>query len=209
MVAGAIAFGATVLCARLAPTTRNWSGLWATALIVSAAIPLLGAIFTALSAWFPILEPTSTLLLPIGGPIDLSVFAGPGEGPAATPSDVATPPTLIVFAIIAGAVVCLARLYSGRRKAIGVSLRAHGPRQLRGHSYWISHEVDTAFAIVGVVPRRAPRIILPARIIEELPERELVLILRHEQAHIRRRDDQIGVMLRALTALTWFIHSCS
>ncbi|MBD2842054.1 M23/M56 family metallopeptidase [Erythrobacter rubeus] len=204
IIAGAFAFGAAVLCASVMPATRHWSGLWGSALVATFAIPPLGALLNLANTWFPLVPSGNGFLMHLDGVVDLSAFAGPGEPQIIAAGGMPSFATLIALAAVLGAAISLSRLYVGRRKAIGVALGAKGPMRLHGHTYWVSDQVDAAFAVAGLIPRRTPRIVIPARMAADLPERELLLVLRHEQSHIARRDDQIGLILRSIAALIWF-----
>ncbi len=49
-----------------------------------------------------------------------------------------------------------------------------------------------------------PTILLPSRLLDELNERQIRSIIRHEVEHIRRWDALLTLLARAVTALHWF-----
>lgn len=56
-------------------------------------------------------------------------------------------------------------------------------------------------ALLGV---RAPRILLPPRLCDQLDRKQLQYVFLHELAHVRRHDVLVEWLLAALTALHWF-----
>ena len=54
-----------------------------------------------------------------------------------------------------------------------------------------------------VVGAWRPRIVLPTPLIERLTTREMADILRHEAAHVRRRDPVLAAILQAACAVAW------
>lgn len=64
-----------------------------------------------------------------------------------------------------------------------------------GLPIWI---VDTAYPVAAVAGIFRPRLLLSARLIAECPEGEMDAIIRHEAAHLRRRDNLLRAAMRCL-----------
>jgi beta-lactamase regulating signal transducer with metallopeptidase domain len=64
----------------------------------------------------------------------------------------------------------------------------------------VSADVTTPMAIGPIWPS----IVLPARLVEDLSEKELDLVVRHEAAHLARFDDHMVVVQRTIQALFAF-----
>lgn len=60
----------------------------------------------------------------------------------------------------------------------------------------------------AVVPFAAggwrPVIVIPVALIRQLPSAQINLIIAHEEAHLRRRDPAVGVLLLLMKSLFWF-----
>ena len=61
--------------------------------------------------------------------------------------------------------------------------------------------VDTNFPVAAVSGVLRPRLILSSRVIEECTAEELAIVVRHEAAHARRRDNLVRACLLALPDL--------
>lgn len=59
-------------------------------------------------------------------------------------------------------------------------------------------------AVPMVLGFRRPAILLPARLVEELDEVQMEHVLRHELAHVRRRDDWANLFQQMIKALFFF-----
>lgn len=190
----------------LAPPAKHWTALWATGLLLSAFVPLAGG---AISAFAPSIEAPTILAstsVAFSGMFDASLFSGPGEAAGTpSPSFLSEHGAAVLFGIyLAVLMTLLARLAAGRGRAHMVARHAAGPYELDGIAYWVSPEADAPFAISNSLWRDSARIIIPARFDARLSDQALALILRHEHAHIERHDDQLGIVLRVVLAVSWF-----
>jgi hypothetical protein len=80
-------------------------------------------------------------------------------------------------------------------------------RELPDFGTVLLHAGELPPATVGIV---RPRILLPARLYEQLDARAVQLILRHEAVHQRRRDglfNSVVVLLRGLLAISPFVRA--
>ncbi|NVE95152.1 M23/M56 family metallopeptidase [Altererythrobacter lutimaris] len=188
------------------PILKFWGGLWATGLIVSVFIPLAGGALTVLAPSMQtpaILSATPGVLHTV---FDASLFSGPGEMTGNVSPIIIRDvgPTLLLGLYITVLLTGLIRLIAGRRRAQAMAFQAQGPYELDGIAFWVSSEAGAPFAISRGFGQDNARIIMPARFEAQLNDLSLSLILRHEQAHIKRRDDQLGLLLRVVVAVCWF-----
>jgi beta-lactamase regulating signal transducer with metallopeptidase domain len=70
----------------------------------------------------------------------------------------------------------------------------------RGFGIHLTPHISTP-AVLGF---RRPQILLPARVVEDLTEPQLLNLVRHEMAHIKRNDIQIGWLVSVLLCFYWF-----
>nr|BAV56287.1 hypothetical protein [Lysobacter sp. RH2180-5] len=189
-----------------------WLALWLLAVAPTAAALLWHALGEAAPRW-PL---PAALPLPA-----LEAFAATGADSAATAPRAADTapvldlPLLLMALYLAGAtwqsLRWLRATWAVRRLAraalpAGNSLpgshsRAEQARlRERGIELRLSATATTAFALGW--PQRA--VIVPARLVERLDDRQLALVLRHEAAHLRRRDPERAALMAWVQAALWF-----
>lgn len=98
---------------------------------------------------------------------------------------------------LVGAIAMVAVLGSQQRRF----LRALGQLRRREDESWQTDRVDAGPAVVGVL---RGRIVLPADFDSRYNELERDLVLRHERAHLARRDPLANVIASALRCVYWF-----
>ena len=59
-------------------------------------------------------------------------------------------------------------------------------------------QLDIPFPLVALAGIRRPRLLIARQVLEEIPADELRVVLRHEIAHARRRDNVAGLLMSAL-----------
>lgn len=86
---------------------------------------------------------------------------------------------------------------AGRARQCHRLLRACGsPRsRLDGHQLWI---VDTQYPVAAVMGVLRTRLLLSRRILSECTDAEVASVVRHELAHLRRRDNVVQAAMRFL-----------
>jgi Zn-dependent protease with chaperone function len=112
-----------------------------------------------------------------------------------------SPGLLLIVAATAAAILFLAaasrafRAVAAGRRCIRL-LRSCGTRaDAAGRlPLWI---VDTPYPIAAVTGVLRPRLLVSARIVRECPPEEIDAILRHEAAHVRRRDNLLRALMLA------------
>jgi hypothetical protein len=65
-------------------------------------------------------------------------------------------------------------------------------------------QLDTEFPLVALAGICRPRLLVARRVLEQLPEDELHVVVRHELAHARRRDNVARLLLTALPDILIF-----
>ncbi len=104
---------------------------------------------------------------------------------------------------VAGVLLLWTRLLSGRLRVRAMALQAT-PKALAGDiQVYSSSCAQTPFAWTPFGQPRLSRIIIPEGYFESFSKTELCQIARHEQAHIKRRDDEMGLILRIIVAALW------
>jgi len=163
-------------------------------LIILAPI-LLGALWLAVSGWLPVHVPLPPLMAEDAAPVAVHAVAV-----KAVKAHAVTHLPLVPFVLGLWATVALIRLaplglglVKLRRLAARATVR------------------DIAGAVVRITPATMPpvawgrsTILLPEGLAAQMSPAELALILRHEQAHLDRRDPLYFAVLAALDALLWF-----
>lgn len=64
--------------------------------------------------------------------------------------------------------------------------------------------LSSDFPEPGVCGIRRPKLVLPKRVVEALTDQELVAVLLHEVAHVRRRDNLVSLFQSWLSCVFWF-----
>ncbi|WOI53360.1 M23/M56 family metallopeptidase [Parvularcula sp. LCG005] len=154
----------------------------------------LGLIFLGLNTFLP----TPLAALP-----DLDLFVGEATGTAAQAGAVdVTKPFHLPFGAMAATVYGLGFVaWAGRLAHCHLYLHdvagASQPMQVDGRSVLVTERVLSPFVY-------ARHIVLPQWAFQALDGQALNLIVDHEQAHIRRRDQHRFILLAWIDALFWF-----
>lgn len=186
------------------PRARNWPVFWASALIMVCALPVLGLLFTQFSLFKSVIN------------IDVSAFHAPltqidvmatqaFNGSSAASLDISK---LLVKSVLGiylfGLFIQLAKLFIGRRKAHHIAKHSIFIRRQNGQACWQTDILVSPFAITPLGRTEKSKIIISSHFIEALSAEELETVLAHERAHIARRDDEMGLVLRCVLAGFWF-----
>ncbi|HEX3344265.1 MAG TPA: M56 family metallopeptidase, partial [Polyangiaceae bacterium] len=133
----------------------------------------------------------------------LAPLARIGGGP------VAEPPTwqpASWYTVAAVAYVVVAALLAGRavvgRLRLGRALAAARPVAARrlGVPFDVLEHDDLGPMVVGLL---SPRIVIPRRLFQPGEEHSLACVLRHEGAHVRRRDAWLTAAMQLLAVVAW------
>ena len=191
-----------VLSALIKPL-RYWPLLWAVALLTIIASSVLATAFQ----FTPTINPASSLNLqaihePLGTGeiIQWSAAGGRERTDSASFSLINT----LAVLYITGLMLFLIRLINGRRRAARIARNSQRSRSSDDTEFWITHKKVSPFVIRRMSRSNKFKIVLPQSLIDQLDDEEINHILKHEKAHIKRSDDEIGLLLRILVALTWF-----
>lgn len=115
---------------------------------------------------------------------------------------------VIVMAWLAGAAVMLARVGLGMRQLARITSRAEVIDNAAGHPAFskATARVLVSDAVTGPVcfGLLHPTILLPRRMYRESSPAELRMVLRHELAHIQRRDAWINLLQRLVVGVLFF-----
>jgi len=186
------------------PRARNWPAFWASALIMICALPILGLLFTQFSVFKPVIN------------IDVAAFHAPLtqmdvmatqalNGSPVASVDIGNVLVKSVLGIyLIGLFIQLAKLFIGRRKAHHIAKHSIFIRRQNGQACWQTDILVSPFAITPLGRTEKSKIIISSHFIEALSAEELETVLAHESAHIIRRDDEMGLVLRCVLAGVWF-----
>ena len=197
---------------------RHWPSLWAALLGMSLAIPLLGLLLAAL----PSLSAVPMLDLPLlHAPMDALAFSAVDSSNRTVAAGNHWQPALLTLSAVIyvlGALLQLLRLAAGRRRVARIAATATRTVGPCGSTYWIHDDIaDTGhgdaspvswslpspFAYTPLGRPRHSRIVVPSKFAGQLTTAELSDVLAHERAHLARRDDELGLLLRIVRALCW------
>jgi Zn-dependent protease with chaperone function len=110
---------------------------------------------------------------------------------------------------LAGVSVMVVRLVIGRLRVGQIAAQATQMSAPDVPAFWVTDRSVGAFAYTPLSRLGGSKIVIPRTLIQSLSARELADIVRHEAAHIQRRDDEWGVVLRFILAVCWaspFVH---
>ncbi len=182
---------------------RYWPTIWAIALLTIASSSLLAFVLFLSPEYGP------ALAINLGshhaplGPNDVMQWsaAAPSNTQGTLLSNAASLTTILY---LSGVGLFLLRLLNGRRRALKIAKCATQMHTLNGVEYWVTEAALSPFAIRRKANGKRHQIVIPSDLIHNLSRAELGHILRHELAHTQRRDDECGLLLRTVVALTWF-----
>lgn len=188
----------------LKPANEAWSTLWGTCLLGPLLSPFAG-IGLMLLAPQDIAALADGLSLHSAGPVIQEIGGLRTQIEAHVPLFDARAGLILVLSIYSfGAALQFGRLLAGRRRVRQIALGPTFLVPLGTYRVFASHRAHAPFVWTPFGRPNRSRIILPASYFERFSESELYQIVRHETAHIVRRDDELGVVLRAAMALLWF-----
>jgi beta-lactamase regulating signal transducer with metallopeptidase domain len=188
---------------------NSWTAvLLAGALLVDRALAARSRASLRMALYAPValrvVVPLSWSLLPLRTPRvatiltplpDVPVLAGPVSGP--------TPVVTVQGALAAAYVLVLVALVARalvRRLRLAKALESARPvTSLEAPCAVLRHE-SLGPMVVGVL---RPRIVLPEGMLQPENRSALTHVLRHEAAHIRRRDPWLSAAIEALTIFAW------
>ena len=190
--------------AGLAPRLRHWPLFW--------AIGLMASVLTAFLAFglsrAGILTPSQPILpWTISEPFSpghLEVFAAADEGIQGAINWLGIIGNAIIGLYVLGVIFNLFKLGLGRLRAARLARRARDFQLKNRSRIGLTSEAITCMTMTPIGRPMKSRIILSEEFFGQLSDPELQAVIRHEQAHIIRRDDEIGLLLRACLALSWF-----
>jgi len=148
-----------------------------------------------MSAAMPALDPVITTVQPLAQPFATSapvqaasIYAGPSV-------------PLVLFGLWALGLAALVTFRFARWKQIEEALWSAKPITMTSD---IPVKTTPYFMEPGLVGIRRPALLLPEDIIDRLSADELMTIVAHEHAHLRRRDNFTAMLHMVVEALFWF-----
>lgn len=208
LICSTLLAGLGLIVAASGQRVRHWPAFWAMLLVVAVAIPALGLGMAAMPfSRIADLPSLPYLNVPMDALDSVMISSTADVGP---PFSDRWQMALTAFALIylAGVLLQLLKLLFGRRRVARIARLAVPINSSTHQVYWLAG-VDcgsdslTPFAYTPFGQPGRSRIVVPAEFAEQLSAAELSDVLDHERAHVARRDDEVGVILRVLRAFCW------
>lgn len=178
----------------------HWPALWASLLLGTAIVPLLIAVRLMTPEF--LVEPVAQL----ADSISLHDLAWPAlvQVPASIAGSVSGSSlmTVVTWIYILGASLLVLRLVIGRLRVERISSAAREVILSSGTQVRVTNETCTPFALRQLTNRGKAAIVIPGYL-QGLAADEVDFVIRHEHQHLRRRDDELGLMLRFACCLSW------
>lgn len=193
----------SILVARALPGFGKWPGYWLAITALATLMPILAFILAStapLQLWdelFPVMPAAGVSgldqLRTAVATLDQQRYAYPLE-----------PGIIVTFSV--GLALSLARLIMAifRIRRVVLSATPYGATET-GIAIRLTREPCTAFAVGGA----NPAIVLPALMTSQLTAQQMRCVVRHEAAHINRRDPELLLVLELVRAIYWwspFVH---
>ncbi|MEL7485797.1 MAG: M23/M56 family metallopeptidase [Pseudomonadota bacterium] len=202
LIASTLVAAIAAACAMFSERFKNWPTFWAVALAASIAMPAAAIALMFTPDFNP---PPSFHVALMHAPLEAAQLATDaaadfrGEDRAAF----LRPATIVALVYALGALVFLARLGLGRRRAFRIASAGEPVRHENGQTYVLVDAPVAPFAITPFGRPSASTVVVPAHLAHALSAAELNDVLLHERTHIRRRDDELGLAMRGAVSLCW------
>ena len=199
----AVVWGLTTAVRCLDTRVEQWPLFWSIALWLCLGVPVLGLLMSLL--------PNSIAPAALGGfsfhaPLDalgLRASTGTEHIEAMHVWKMSEVKAAVLAVYIFGAMFSLFKLIWGRVRIRRLILNADSADIAGQDDVLISAAVTSPFAWTPFGRPQQSRILLPLSYRGVVSSAQIQDILMHERAHIARRDDECGLMLRVLLCLTW------
>lgn len=201
-------FVGTYFYTKFEPRARHWSAFWAAAILMVCALPVFAFIFGSLVPYMPVLRLES---LPFHTPLSgvEQVAAELLSISESTGFDILRRiPEFLVLVYGLGLLGLSLRLFIGRAKAHHILMSATKKTYQGNRVYWSTEVLTSPFTFSPLGRPQQAKIVIPSHFIDTLSNAEIETIFLHEEAHIKRRDDEAGLVLRLILVVFWFNPAC-
>jgi len=182
---------------------RHWPAFWAALLIAGLTVPVLGQLYAMFSASIPAyVFDVPYVHAPINA-IEWLVNEPSSSLPKSADTVRDTLVTTLGGVYLSGVLVLLMRLIIGRRRARAIATRADAITHSNGVRIWITTQNTSPFALAAIGKSGTSKIVIPQTLMQQLSSVEISDIVEHELSHLRRRDDECGLLLRVVLACCW------
>ena len=182
------------------PSLKQWPAFWAVAILLAVCVPVMAGILALMPA---ISVPAMLPEIYQGADNMLEGFIAPFDGAALPSADIFSNTILLMIIALYGLVAFtrLVFLGTGMRKCGAIATSAkYIPHTMEMPAFWLTEAHTSPFALGG----REPRIIISIAMQGSISQQQLRSILRHEQAHIDRRDPEMIILFHLIEAVCWF-----
>lgn len=181
----------------------QWPLFWATALWLCMIVPILGLLMSLLPnsvapdvfGGFSLHEPLESL--------GLTMLASPDPAEVGRFLSLAEVKTSLIALYGGGLLLSVFKLAWGRFRIRRLILQAESAGIPGQDDVLVSGEVDSPLAWTPFGQPQLSQILLPQSYCGVVSAAQIQDIIIHERAHITRRDDEIGLILRGLLCLCW------
>ncbi|MEO1321812.1 MAG: M23/M56 family metallopeptidase [Pseudomonadota bacterium] len=203
IICSVFSYGGAWLWCRLNPDNTAWSTLWATAIIIPLISPVFGVLIlyaipieqaSTDAAWvIPVLTPVAMELQDLGRQMETHVSSvGPSMGL-----------TVLLSLYVIGGLLQATRLVRGRDSVRKIAMQAEFLVPIGNERIFASNSAEGPFLWTPFGQPSKSRIVFPISYFEAFDETDLDKIVRHERAHMLRRDDEVGLILRIAMLFLW------
>ncbi len=179
----------------------HWPALWASLLLGTAIVPLLIAVRLMTPEF--LVEPVAQLT----ESISLNNLAWPAlvQMPASIVGSFSGSSlmTVATWIYLLGTSLLVLRLVVSRLRVERISSAAREVTLSNGTRVRVTNESCTPFALRQLTNRGKAAIVIPGYLQGLAADDEVDFVIRHEQQHLRRRDDELGLVLRFACCLSW------
>ena len=186
----------------LDPRILQWPAIWAVSLIFCVVIPFLG-IFASVLPNHAVGVPIESISL--HGALDILELIETSDVAQAQSNYLSWENfiTGLMILYMTGLFLRLFRLYWGRHRIRRIVKSASVFRIKADEHILISSKIHSPFAYSPIGPSARSYIVLPESFKMDISAEQIEFVLKHERAHIARRDDQTGLILRIILCLCW------
>jgi len=201
-VSGLLCVGASLFL-RFDKRAEQWPLFWATCLWLCLLIPLLSVALLMMPDWVPT---PAMEMLSLHEPLQ-SLGLIPNANAVIAPQEsvltLANVSAILGLIYGIGVVLSAARLVLGRYRIHRLIAVAGPLGDWCGDDVLLSRVAGSPFAWTPFGQPKHSRIVVPEIYSRQMSRESLTDILIHERAHITRRDDECGLILRVILCLCW------
>ncbi len=193
--------GTALATARLLLKQRAWPALW--------FVTILCCVISALTTTLMLAKPSLNLSRSFNVPLHRISLQGfelkPARGNESTARSYVDVETAVSGIYLVGVGFFFFRLLNGRRRARTIVNAAEQIGRVNNINVCLTDENVAPFVVSSVNNPKSHHIVVPKKLYSTLSRDEVLFILEHEVQHVKHADDLVGLGLRALVSISWFV----